>query len=1150
MPSLKSVSVAFVIFATSAYAIEPWPQADIGMHSVYEYGSSWEPESFHYAEPFHEHVPLHQHVSDFAPGCIDGSSHGLWGGSIFGIGLPRLNLWQAPEVILTVDVGCESQAGASWSLSSLDRPADYTRIPLGEMTVEMRIPRPPTQDVEIGQNEFFELLLDGKSIATEKCDEINTIIRNIPCPASGRHALQARYRRDNLWSQVSPPLLFEVVLPATPKIVAISDFHHDPVPLQRNRMPEITTPSAKIRLAGVDKQDKIIVFLDGKPLPTQFSDKACCRVIPLKGHISAGVHTLTVHKTGCAGSCGLTSKPSDEVQFHYYEECVYLLKPYRLPVKFTGFLNATPSSKERPPEPIEAGESAPSENSGNAKPSHEIPPPSNHGYFRSGYIRNEGGHGTSPAIALVAFNTAATEPDGLSKQATDIYNSAKPIAKQSKASAAAADQNAAKAEQALARVRSERAAAHKSRDDAHRSLVEAHQHGSKVTNAAIKGALADVGAAYKEANQAANDASSAESRADQHAVAARAEAAAAAHSHDLAKAELEKARVATLQAERFQLAYKAHVANGNGAGAAAALRNLYGALGDVRSAVNSAAKHRDDAKSHNAVAEKQRQFAEAELTNATREKKAAQAAAIKAHNRLTQAYAYHHALDSVDKARAAAERAAVLAAEARQNAKAAAGLVAAAEYYKSAAGTAAQQTKKEKEAALKDLARAKLEAARAAKAAHDANRSANLARAHGKSPHAEQATEYANEAKAHLAKTKQHLKTASTAYNKSALQTSEAEKTASDAASSAQEVNKNATAAVRNAELAEESYKAAKKAQQKARSAANAALNAVQKNHMANANKAELEASSASVRAAVARDDATRYDTATRRNLDNATKHLDLARAASKRATSARESAKAARDSVHKAADDTTEPANQAEEAAKKAGHIQRLKDELAKSIRNAMVKELENILNNRKAVVEKSSNEPTELRVAKNAVNEAGAKANEEEELANARLELAKAEERIHRARAIVGPPSPFIFAAPAHFPIREFDINGRMYERKGATIYEDMTLTFDREGNYRVSFRIEIPPMRTVLRLQLLLQCHAGGPWHTITLNPIELEPKYEESDPTMDREERVLFTIYPIVREGHSEILQRYYGEFGAGGTIRRQGTARFGYGVKVP
>jgi hypothetical protein len=184
---------------------------------------------------------------------------------------------------------------------------------------------------------------------------------------------------------------------------------------------------------------------------------------------------------------------------------------------------------------------------------------------------------------------------------------------------------------------------------------------------------------------------------------------------------------------------------------------------------------------------------------------------------------------------------------------------------------------------------------------------------------------------------------------------------------------------------------------------------------------------------------------------------------------------------------------------------------------------------------------------------------ANEEEADADERIAVAQARDRIERARAVQGPPSPFYFASAAHFPIREFGPRGEVIDRDGLLIYEDMKFSFDRDGNYRVDFRASRPNVPATVRLQFLIQPRPGGPWYTVTLAPIDFASPNSKtakrnctstndcSDASDAEENQCCGPARKCFCEGHSEILRRCYAEMGKGATIRRTGSARFGYGL---
>ncbi|MEO8497393.1 MAG: hypothetical protein ABI614_20170, partial [Planctomycetota bacterium] len=195
------------------------------------------------------------------------------------------------------------------------RPA----IPHGPLMFELRMDVQPVA--------FMELMYDGKPLQPTDYATSSPLSFALPCPAAGQHVLQARYLSGNIWSYYSNPLRFEVRLPQQPRIIAVSDVEHDPTPLVRNSMTSITTGSIKVHLANVRGGESIVAYVDGKPVSSQSGSEPCCRIFKVEGFITSGVHKLTVRAVGCPGACSITSRPSNEVLFHYYDERIYLLRP-------------------------------------------------------------------------------------------------------------------------------------------------------------------------------------------------------------------------------------------------------------------------------------------------------------------------------------------------------------------------------------------------------------------------------------------------------------------------------------------------------------------------------------------------------------------------------------------------------------------------------------------------------------------------------------------------------------------------------------------------------------------------------------------------------------------------------------------------------
>jgi len=156
-----------------------------------------------------------------------------------------------------------------------------------------------------------------------------------------------------------------------------------------------------------------------------------------------------------------------------------------------------------------------------------------------------------------------------------------------------------------------------------------------------------------------------------------------------------------------------------------------------------------------------------------------------------------------------------------------------------------------------------------------------------------------------------------------------------------------------------------------------------------------------------------------------------------------------------------------------------------------------------------------------------------------------------IHFMEALVPPPSPFYFASAAYFPIRDFGLRGEVIDRQGAIIHEDMKFSFDHNGNYRLEFALSTPAVPVTIRLQLLVQPATGAPWYTITLPPMQFRPEEARSGlaDKQDCNPEDCTMQYNRFCSGRSEILRRCYTQMGTSATIRREGTARFGYGFEA-
>lgn len=225
-------------------------------------------------------------------------------------------------------------------LASSDRPAYCTAVPFAPLSVQVQVPMSQAGSLAV---EYVVLLLDGKPVERNRYSvdpqqgampiiggqSFTPYVFHFPCPAPGKHILQAQYKKAGLWSRVSEPLCFDVRLPDPPQIVAMSDLGRIPVPVQGAGLISITKPEMVIRLANVSQNASVVAYLDGRPISTELSHESCCRKIRLEGHLAPGTHSLRLRTTTSSGGCSVASDPSPEVLFHYYDSDIHLLRPGR-----------------------------------------------------------------------------------------------------------------------------------------------------------------------------------------------------------------------------------------------------------------------------------------------------------------------------------------------------------------------------------------------------------------------------------------------------------------------------------------------------------------------------------------------------------------------------------------------------------------------------------------------------------------------------------------------------------------------------------------------------------------------------------------------------------------------------------------------------
>jgi hypothetical protein len=770
------------------------------------------------AQPSHHHFP---HLGRICAGpaselgftteaLMDGEIHGNLTLDRIVMGFPgALVQHEAPTVVLleprTPNLELTGQ------LLSSDLPGFWIPVRYGSLTVEVRVPisaemaepvenvvllmdNRPLDPTRYSDSREFRQMLDGGFLAI-------SYRYNLPCPPPGQHILQARYKVNGLWSRLSSPLHFDVRLPDPPQIIGVSDSTGNPLPIGSSQMISITGPSLKLQLAQVNHNASLVAYLNGKPIMLSKPEASCCRTVPLEGHITPGVHRLTVRTVHADDGCSITSEPSNEVVFHYYDEDVYLLKPG------THCNNRCYPFVHPPACVVPAAAPTPSSSDSRTQP---LPPPQNS--LKSPTPLTPSAMKHVPQFPRAHF---AIEPSAFHMPASEELNGT--IEPWMSFVALQQGGYIEAARQMLESTKEFRDSAATAAGAATTAATEASEHARLAAVAAAK--------AKQQQEQATKSRDAARSRATE-AVRAREEAIAARTVADLA---LGQARIRAKEIEQ-------HVTNGNGAAAEAARVHLEAAHAAAGAAANEALKQRD------------------------------------------------------------------LAAQRARSA-----------------------------------------------AAHLAEVSALVRQESGLAREARRPTE----------------------------------------------------------------------------------------------------------------------------TFGMIGKLLEHAAAMARRAV----------DSGDELWDDMLAANRWAEKM-----------EELA----------------------------------------------DREEAKADAWIRTAEAEMRINRAAAITGPPSPFYFAAPAHFPIRGFGSRGEVIERPGAVIYEDMVFSFDRHGNYHLRFSILIPELPTTLHLQLQLQPHPAGPWHTITLPPQQFRP----DDSSDSRPQPKLIRDYVV--EGRSEILHRCYGEMGQDATIRRTGSARFGYG----
>jgi hypothetical protein len=220
-----------------------------------------------------------------------------------------------PELILRMDVDVKAR-GASWRLSSRNRPPHWTTIRLSPLIVEVNC-----GETEV---EFVELLLNGRPWNEYAKELSGRYVFKLPCPGLGRHILQARYLSGSRWSRLSAPLRFDVQSPPRPAIIAVADGGIAPVPLSATGLISVRSDFLVIKLAHVQPSDRVFAYLDGRPIACRPIGKGCCFQLILNGHAEPGIHSLSVRSMPGSGACAITSQQSAAVTFHYFCHDAYV----------------------------------------------------------------------------------------------------------------------------------------------------------------------------------------------------------------------------------------------------------------------------------------------------------------------------------------------------------------------------------------------------------------------------------------------------------------------------------------------------------------------------------------------------------------------------------------------------------------------------------------------------------------------------------------------------------------------------------------------------------------------------------------------------------------------------------------------------------
>jgi len=140
--------------------------------------------------------------------------------------------------------------------------------------------------------------------------------------------------------------------------------------------------------------------------------------------------------------------------------------------------------------------------------------------------------------------------------------------------------------------------------------------------------------------------------------------------------------------------------------------------------------------------------------------------------------------------------------------------------------------------------------------------------------------------------------------------------------------------------------------------------------------------------------------------------------------------------------------------------------------------------------------------------------------------------------------------FDHPARFPLPSWGPYHEYLERPGVLIYEGMRLAIRPDGRYQVRFTIGTPAVPVTLQIQFELADHCTNQTYTLTLPPITIPSETKPRSTTAGQLPKAVFEdLQTIHHEGYLPIFDGYPASESVQ-VVRRTGTARFGYGVRVP